>query len=318
MRRNGSYTPPYLLGLHRASGAPRLCPPRRDHELHDRLFLPRTLPRTPDDGRPYRTTGMDDDDEEQTLETLENEFNDRCEDAGRTFKAILSEINCRVAAMHDQTAAEEENQRIHVDLFKYALHENYNLSALKALLKNGAPLRCVDEGGEPFCVVKEAIAGDKLGLLKHIASQTVAMDSDEMRAQALHDAAEYGRAKIFGELIKMGCDVNKAGTRDGATILHSAASGESANIVKKLIELGVGITLRDNDGKTALDLAEQSIRAGSRSWRDYQEHHGGYGVPGEEGFVDTSNLKAVVKVLKAAAAQKGKKRKAETTPRGDD
>ncbi|KAF8476373.1 ankyrin repeat-containing domain protein [Russula ochroleuca] len=90
----------------------------------------------------------------------------------------------------------------------------------------------------------------------------------------LHLKAENGDVKVAQKLIKYGVDINaedlhgctplhvaslcsnhKDGS-DGSTPLHNALSSGILEVVRSLLEQGADITVEDNDGKTALRVAE--------------------------------------------------------------
>ena len=45
---------------------------------------------------------------------------------------------------------------------------------------------------------------------------------------------------------------------DGCTVLHYAATSENVQLTKLLLSAGIDVNLRDNDGQSALDLADHS------------------------------------------------------------
>ena len=45
---------------------------------------------------------------------------------------------------------------------------------------------------------------------------------------------------------------------DGCTVLHYATTSENVQLTKLLLNSGIDVNLRDNDGQSAFDLAEHS------------------------------------------------------------
>ena len=71
---------------------------------------------------------------------------------------------------------------------------------------------------------------------------------------ALHWAAKKGNMNIVEILLDRGIEINSK-TNDGETALHIAASSGNMNIVEILLDRGIDINSKDNDGWTALHWA---------------------------------------------------------------
>lgn len=76
--------------------------------------------------------------------------------------------------------------------------------------------------------------------------------------QPVHDAALGDSAEVIRELVRQGADVN-ARTRDELqTPLHIAAAMGKMQSVEALVALGADLTIKDSEGRTPLDVAEQA------------------------------------------------------------
>lgn len=103
-----------------------------------------------------------------------------------------------------------------------------------------------------------ALEGD-LSRLRHLLSRPYySVDKlDSSGFTPLHYAARAGHLDIVRFLHSNGCNVNLA-TRSGhSTALHRAAAQGHIEIVRYLILNGADSSLKDSDGLTALQRAEQ-------------------------------------------------------------
>jgi ankyrin repeat protein len=72
----------------------------------------------------------------------------------------------------------------------------------------------------------------------------------------LMEAAFFSRADLVEQLIQCGVDVNHA-AKNGWTALHWSACIDDSRSVTILLSAGADPGLRDDDGKTPLDVAGQ-------------------------------------------------------------
>lgn len=93
-------------------------------------------------------------------------------------------------------------------------------------------------------------------LLDHGPDLT-AVDEDG-GTSVLHHAACAGDAALVRRLIDLGCDVNAVADR-GGTPLHSAIEFAAPDVVAILLESGAEPSIKDKQGKDALQFAEQQL-----------------------------------------------------------
>jgi hypothetical protein len=75
-------------------------------------------------------------------------------------------------------------------------------------------------------------------------------------------AAKLGRANIVDRLARhYGCGVNNQRINDGGTALHQAAYYGHADVVATLLALNADLTIKTQDGETALDSAKTGQKA---------------------------------------------------------
>ena len=91
-------------------------------------------------------------------------------------------------------------------------------------------------------------------LIRNGANLELQNDND---STPLAIASFRGYLDIVELLIDSGANVNAVGKNDNWTALMSAASGDNLEIAKLLVESGADISIVNNDGKTALDIAQR-------------------------------------------------------------
>jgi ankyrin repeat protein len=86
--------------------------------------------------------------------------------------------------------------------------------------------------------------------------RSLASVSVEDFSLALGEAAAYGNVKLFASFISSGADVNWKNPNDlGFTPLHTAVWNDEVSSVKELLKLGADPRIKNDDGKTATDMA---------------------------------------------------------------
>jgi uncharacterized protein len=120
-----------------------------------------------------------------------------------------------------------ERDRTNTTPLHWAVQEGF-LSVARCLLKYGADVNAVDDGG----------------------------------FTALAIAAGGGRRDLVAELMKAGAAPNRRGFSNGnGTALHLACSWNRYEVVARLVQHpSIRLNLRDSDGKTPLDYAQDAGR----------------------------------------------------------
>lgn len=78
---------------------------------------------------------------------------------------------------------------------------------------------------------------------------------DDMGVTPLIHAIAFNQKESLLALLKVGADVNVADTEFGNTPLHHAIAQGSISFTRMLLEKGADMALRNQDGKTPLDIA---------------------------------------------------------------
>ena len=133
------------------------------------------------------------------------------------------------------------------------------LNTVKTLIEKGAAIDAKCNTGEtPLCVA--AMYGH-VEIVKALIKNKARLDYpfvDNYGNTPLHIAAQQGHIKIIEVLIKAG---GKAAINvvnyNGDTPLHAAVKAGNLEMVKAFIKNGAIVDVRNNDGKTALDVARQ-------------------------------------------------------------
>lgn len=142
-----------------------------------------------------------------------------------------------------------------------AASRNGRSSIAKMLLDKGAGVNPRDRKGDiPLHVAMDSGHGDAARFLIESGADINAVGTHG--DAPLHIAVAKGQAEVVRLLLGKGadCNVKRAG-RDGGTPLHVAAHFGHVDIVKLLISKGANVNTKDNDGKTALDIAAREGNA---------------------------------------------------------
>lgn len=106
------------------------------------------------------------------------------------------------------------------------------------------------------------LAGVMRALLEHGAD---ANEADPHDGPLLHRAAAFGEPELTEVLLSAGASVSAV--FDGCTALHEAAVAGNSEVVRLLLEAGADPRLKDDEGTTAIDLAEDpSVRSLLEGW----------------------------------------------------
>lgn len=99
--------------------------------------------------------------------------------------------------------------------------------------------------------------GDLDGVKDFIANGANISNADEGGWTLLMVAVEGNRTDIVKYLLELGVDVNERGDYD-RTALMTAAMGNNTEITRILLEAGADLSLVDNNGESALKMAEEN------------------------------------------------------------
>ena len=80
---------------------------------------------------------------------------------------------------------------------------------------------------------------------------------DGVGRTALQLAAMYNETDVIRELLQRGADVNKRDRNHGQTALHCSALNNITDTIRLLLENGASTTIKDNEGRTPIDLARE-------------------------------------------------------------
>ena len=104
-----------------------------------------------------------------------------------------------------------------------------------------------------------ANTGDSEGVAQLLQADGVRIDinqADEDGRIALNEAARHNHVAVIQQLVEAGADVNARRPVDGWTPLISATYYGATDAVQALLELGADWSATNNDGTTALDIAQ--------------------------------------------------------------
>ena len=74
---------------------------------------------------------------------------------------------------------------------------------------------------------------------------------------ALQCAAMLNQTDVIHKLLQRGADVNKRDRYHGQTALHCSALNNITDTIRLLLENGASTTIKDNEGRTPIDLARE-------------------------------------------------------------
>jgi ankyrin repeat protein/acetyl esterase/lipase len=126
----------------------------------------------------------------------------------------------------------------------------------KFLLRRGAEVGArSDKGRTPL---HQAATSGSLRLVRLLISEGADVNAkDEGGKRPLHCAADRGQRNIAELLIAEGADVNARMEKNGLTPLHTAARSGHKAFVELLLDHSADATVKDNQDRTALDLAKR-------------------------------------------------------------
>lgn len=124
-------------------------------------------------------------------------------------------------------------------------------ACVQHLLTHGANCRLQNSAGETA-----ALCAENAEIIRNINRFAAAQEERQKQEANLCAAAENGEIETVRSLLQQGVNIH-ARNEDGETPLYLAAEAGHADIVTLLLDAGAQINARDKDGKTPLHLAAQ-------------------------------------------------------------
>ena len=126
---------------------------------------------------------------------------------------------------------------------------------IRTLLRSGADVNAKVAGGfnvgmTPLLFARTPVAAKVL-----LDAGADIEASDDSGSTALMYAAREGRLGLFRMLLKAGADTGVRDTLGGTLLTVAADSANKPKMIKELIDVGLEVDARDNDGMTALMMA---------------------------------------------------------------
>ena len=177
---------------------------------------------------------------------------------------ILEEVKDLLKAGCKPGGYKDHNGR--TALFLAALEWKGDRGVLRELLKYGANPNHIDNGGKTALMnVSIEMSDDSTegSVVDQLIKAGIDLDKrGKCGKSALFFANEFGNCTVLSKLVDLKADVNYKETPTGGTALHMAAergyTGATPCAVTRLLMGGADMTIRNDKGKTAMDLAVQN------------------------------------------------------------
>ena len=158
------------------------------------------------------------------------------------------QINCNEVKFETERKSDGPIESISVLNFAVTMD---NVNILNELLEKYKVDDIGDEKGNK--AIHFAAMNGKVESLKYLLDRDIkSLNKSNNEGQTpLYAAANYGRAEVVKELVKLGADVNAPmadGPNKGLTPLYAATFKGHAEVVKKLVKLGAELTAPMADG----------------------------------------------------------------------
>jgi len=146
------------------------------------------------------------------------------------------------------------------------------LHLVNALLRAGADIDAAtelptdEEGGTMLATAlfvalssneHGATIDERIGLALLAAGPDLSFRSDD-GSMAVHCAARRGMSKVLNQMLDLAPELIDAADHDGQTPLMFAAARDQTNAISVLLQRGASHSLRDSEGKTAADIAQEA------------------------------------------------------------
>ena len=137
---------------------------------------------------------------------------------------------------------------------------NNNISCVRQMIQEGANVDELDSNQDaPLVIAAYEGRTEILQLLLEAGADVHAVDPS-MKATALHAAAYAGRTEAVKLLIQYKIDIDRQGPYNGYTALHDAIWQNNIGVVRSLVEAGASVTIKSNQGLTAVEMARSRKR----------------------------------------------------------
>jgi ankyrin repeat protein len=103
----------------------------------------------------------------------------------------------------------------------------------------------------------------------HYGPPTVGFDSGEARTAVVHEYRLRFVKRVIDEVLASGMDIDQR--YEGETMLMEAADNGQPQLVRYLLDLGADATLRNDDGRSALDIAASTGRRLISFWDENED-----------------------------------------------
>eukprot|EP00009_Paramoeba_aestuarina_P005258 CAMPEP_0201522966 /NCGR_PEP_ID=MMETSP0161_2-20130828/18667_1 /ASSEMBLY_ACC=CAM_ASM_000251 /TAXON_ID=180227 /ORGANISM="Neoparamoeba aestuarina, Strain SoJaBio B1-5/56/2" /LENGTH=299 /DNA_ID=CAMNT_0047921949 /DNA_START=93 /DNA_END=992 /DNA_ORIENTATION=- len=223
---------------------------------------------------------------------------DMCEESGVTYAATEGHINC-LATMKESGKVDFN----HNPLPLIAVTQAGNVDMAKWLIENGADPSQLSDTGEGALV--HAVVKKNYDLMKLFIDNKVNLDTGTIVPHArfpLQAAVSrlYMDKKAMIMLVDAGANINLADAEEQWTVLHQAVSDGSVRVIGYLMENGADPTLKNKNGKTPHDIANEmfdekniihaqlsgevvDMRQETKVWESVNQQEGGFGDGGQAG-----------------------------------
>lgn len=169
---------------------------------------------------------------------------------------LIAISSCFTAAAMDPSSPELRRDKIDTEELNEQLIEaakNGNLEAVQSLAAVGADVNA--KCNEGITALMEAVSFGHMSIVKYLVSCKADVDAADHRGNtALMYAALNMRTSIVEYLVSCGADVN-AGDKNGCTVLIYTATNSYIEILESLLKAGADVKARDCNGDTALMFA---------------------------------------------------------------